>query len=151
MGGTLFSIDFLDFAFCSHHIDSLCHSKIKFLFFALILSLIISLIESLKPFGYISIASTFIIILAIFSMTVYNLYFLFTTDLDLTIRLGKYNIKNFLTFLGVSFYTAEGIGLVLPVRASFKNNKSFGKVFYGTFIFIMWCYISLAVLSYLVI
>lgn len=62
----------------------------------------------------------------------------------------KFDITHFLTFLGVSFYTAEGIGLVLPVRASFKNNKKFGKVFYGTFIFIMWCYISLAVLSYLV-
>ena len=84
MGGTLFSIDFLDFAFCSHDIKALCHTKVKFLFFALILSLLISLIQSLKPFGYISIASTFIIILAIFSMTIYNLYFVFNTDVNLS-------------------------------------------------------------------
>lgn len=116
MGGTLFSIDFLDFAFCSHNIESLCHSRNIFLFIALIISFIISLIESLKFFGYISITSTFIICIALFSMTTYNLHFLTTTNIDLSIRMEKVEFKNFLNFLGIAFYTTEGIGLILPIR-----------------------------------
>ena len=151
MGGTLFSIDFLDFAFCSHNIESLCHSRNVFLFISLIVSFAISLIESLKFFGYISIGSTFVIVLAIFSITIYNLHFLITSDKDLSLRMEKSSFGNFLNFLGIAFYTTEGIGLILPIRASFKDNKRFPKVFYSTYVFIVWCYVIFGVLSYLVI
>lgn len=60
------------------------------------------------------------------------------------------NFNGLLAFLGIALYTTEGIGLVLPLRASFKDNKGFSKVFVGTFIFIVWCYIALGVLSYIV-
>jgi len=84
MGGILFTVDFLDFAFCSHNIQTLCHSKKLYLIFAFTLSMFIALIQSLKPFGYISIISTFFIILSIFSITLYNLEFLFETEIDLS-------------------------------------------------------------------
>lgn len=79
MGGILFSVDFLDFAFCSHGIESMCHSKKIFMVFAFIITIFIALLESLKPFGYVSVFSTFIIILAIFSITVYNFNFVVNT------------------------------------------------------------------------
>lgn len=113
------------------------------------MSLLISLVESLKPFGYISIVATIVVILSVFSITTYNLIFLFQTNIDLTNRLGHFNFPGFLSFLGIALYTTEGIGLVLPIRASFKDNKGFGKVFYGTFIFIVWCYLALGILSYI--
>lgn len=151
IGGILFTADFLDFAFCSHNVESLCHSKFKYLLAAFILSLMISLIQSLKPFGYISIASTFIIIIAISSITVYNLKFVVETPVNLSNRLKEFNMKKFFAFLGIGFYTTEGIALVLPIRASYKNNAKFPKVFYGTFIVIIWCYLILAIFSYIVI
>ena len=117
----------------------------------MILSFFISLIESLKPFGYISIASTLVIIISILSITLINLDFLFTTKIDLSYRLGHVDFSGLLSFIGIAFYTAEGIGLILPVRASFKDNKNFSKVFYGTFIFIVWSYMTLGILSYVVI
>ena len=109
----------------------------------------ISLVESLKPFGYISVISTLVVIISLFSITVYNLDFIINTDIDLSVRLGHVNFKGFLSFLGIALYTTEGIGLVLPVWASFKDNKGFGKVFIGTFIFIVWCYMALGILSYI--
>ena len=94
MGGILFTVDFLDFAFCSHEIESLCHSKKIFMSFALVISLLISLIESLRPFGYVSIASTFIIMVAVISITIYNLIYIVNTNSDLTEPLTEFKIKN---------------------------------------------------------
>lgn len=150
MGGVLFSIDFLDFAFCSHNVESLCHSKKIFMTFALIVSIFITLIESLKPFGYVSIFSTFIIILSVLSMTIYNLQYVAVTNEDLTDRLTEFKFSKIFSFIGLAFYTAEGIGLVLPVRATFKDNEKFSKVFYATFTFIIWVYVVLGILSYIV-
>lgn len=65
-------------------------------------------------------------------------------------RLNQFRPQGFLSFLGIALYTTEGIALVLPVRASFKDNKNFSKVFYATFIFIVWCYLTIGVLSYIV-
>ncbi len=63
-------------------------------------------------------------------------------------RLTKVNFSNFLTFLGIGLYTTEGIGLILPIWASFKDNKNFPKVFTATYVFIIWCYLTLGILSY---
>lgn len=93
--------------------------------FAFIVSVLITLIESLKPFGYVSILSTFIVILSLVTITIYNLSYVINTDDDLTQRLSEVNLKNFFSFVGLAFYTAEGIGLVLPVRATFKDNIGF--------------------------
>lgn len=122
MGGVLFSVDFLTFAFCSHHIDSFCHSKKIFLTVSMLVSFGISIIESLKPFGYVSITSTIIIVIAFVSITVYNLIYVMETGDDLSEKLTKFKIMNFFSFFGLAFYTAEGIGLVTPLRATFKDN-----------------------------
>ena len=53
--------------------------------------------------------------------------------------------------MGIAFYTTEGIGLILPIRASFKDNRKFPKVFYSTYVFIVWFYVIVGILSYLVI
>ena len=66
----------------------MCHGKNKYLFFALVLSILIALVDSLKPFGYVSLFSTVFIILSVFSITIYNLEFLFETDIDLSSRIG---------------------------------------------------------------
>lgn len=150
IGGILFTSDFLDFAFCSHKVDALCHSKVKYLLAAFGLSILISTIQSLKPFGYISIASTFVIIIAVASITVYNVGFVLETRVDLGIRLTEFKIKNFFRFLGIGLYTIEGINLILPIRASFKDNARYPKVLYATFVFVVWCYLILAVMSYIV-
>lgn len=150
MGGILFTADFLDFAFCDHDIKSLCGSKMTYLFAAFFVSVLISLIQSLKPFGYISLASTFIIILSLLSITIYNFNYIATTEEDLTMRIGDFQIKHFFSFLGIALYTTEGIGLVLPIRSSFGDNKNFSKVFGGTYIFIIWFYIMMGVFSYIV-
>lgn len=150
IGGILFTADFLDFAFCSHNVEGLCHSKIKYLLAAFIFSIFISLIQSLKPFGYISIISTIVIMIAIVSITVYNMKFILHTDINLGPRLGEFNIRNFFTFLGIGLYTIEGINLILPIRASYNNNGNYPRVFYSTFVFVVWCYLLLAILSYIV-
>ena len=116
MGGVLFTIDFLDFAFCSHGVENLCHSKTNYLIAAFIISIVIALVENLKVFGYLSIISTFFIILSIFSISFYNLGFLFDTDIDITSRVTQFKPEGFLSFLGIALYTTEGICLVLPVR-----------------------------------
>lgn len=148
MGGVLFSIDFLEFAFCSHHIDSFCHSKKTFLLLSMFVSFGISIIESLKPFGYVSITSTFVILIGFISITAYNLFYVVTTTEDLSDKLTRFNVKGFFTFFGLAFYTAEGIGLIIPLRSTFKDNEGFSKVFFGTFTLILWVYIVLAILSY---
>lgn len=148
MGGVLFTADFLDFAFCDHL--KICGSKTTYLFSAFIVSVLISFIQSLKPFGYISLASTFIIILSLMSITIYNFNYIATTEEDLTSRIGNFQINHFFSFLGIALYTTEGIGLVLPIRSSFGDNKNFSKVFGGTYIFIIWFYIMMGVFSYIV-
>ena len=81
----------------------------------------------------------------------YDLHFLVTTSTDLSLRMEKATFSNFLSFIGIAFYTTEGIGLILPIRASFKDNKRFPKVFYSTYVFIVWVYICYGILSYLVV
>ena len=122
MGGILFSVDFLTFAFCSHHIETFCHSKKIFLTVSMVVSFGISVIESLKPFGYVSVTSNLVIIVAFFSITVYNLIYVLETGDDLSEKLTTFKITNFFSFFGLAFYTAEGIGLVTPLRATFKDN-----------------------------
>lgn len=150
MGGVLFSVDFLLFAFCSHNIDSMCHSKNIMLTIIMLISFLIATIESLAPFGYVSVFSTFFILIAFVSITVYNLIYVIQTDTDLTERLTYTNFRGIFQFFGLAFYTAEGIGLTIPLRSSFKDNEGFVKIFYGTFTFIIWVYIVLAILSYIV-
>lgn len=151
MGGILFSVDFLTFAFCSHNIEKLCGSKNLFLLLSMLSSFMISFVESLRPFGYISIFSTFFILIAFVTITIQNMIFVVQTNQDLTDRLSYFNFKGFFSFFGLAFYTAEGIGLTIPLRATFKDNQGFIKVFYATFTFILWVYITLAILSYIVI
>ena len=150
MGGILFTVDFLNFAFCSHDVAAFCGSKPSYLLVAFVVSVIISLVQSLRPFGYISIASTVIIIISLLSLSVYNFHFIATTKEIMKERWTFFNIKNFFSYLGIALYTTEGIALVLPIRASFKDNKSFPKVFTITFVFINFFYILIGVFSYLV-
>ena len=150
IGAILFTTDFLDHVFCSHEILSFCNSKIKYLFFSLILALFIALIDSLKPFGYISIISTFVIIITIISITGYNFFFIFEDDsLNFYDRITYTNPLGFFSFLGIALYATEGIGLILPIRSSFKDNKNYDKVFYSTFVAILWCYLTLGIFSFL--
>lgn len=95
IGGILFSVDFLDFAFCSHHVEILCHSKKVFLLIALIASILIISIESLKPFGYVSIFATFIILVGFISITTYNLIYVVSSEDDLSEKLTYFNISGF--------------------------------------------------------
>lgn len=69
IGGVLFSVDFLLFAFCSHNVESLCHSKNVMLTFIMLVSFLIATIESLTPFGYVSVFSTFFILIVFLSIT----------------------------------------------------------------------------------
>lgn len=73
MGAVLFSVEFLDYAFCSHNVESLCHARGVFLSFSFLIAIAISAIDSLRPFGYVSVFSTFVIIISFFSITVYNI------------------------------------------------------------------------------
>ena len=150
MGGILFTLDFLTFAFCSHHIESFCHSKKIFLAFSMLVSFLISIIENLKPFGYVSITSTLVIIIAFVSITVYNLIYVIQTGDDLSEKLTSFKITSFFSFFGLAYYTVEGIGLITPLRATFKDNQGFPKVFFGTFTLVLWVYMILAILSYVV-
>lgn len=150
IGAILFTTDFLDHVFCSHGVLAFCHSKIRYLFFSLILSIFIALVDSLKPFGYISVISTFFVVLSIFSITVYNFSFIIDNDgLNFYERVTFVDFKGFFSFLGISLYASEGIGLILPIRASFKDNKNYDKVFYSTYIAILWCYLTLGIFSFL--
>lgn len=65
----------------------------------------ISIIQNLKPFGYVSTASTFIIFGAFLAITVYNIVYVVQTDDDLTEKLTYFNIGNFFAFCGLAFYT----------------------------------------------
>ena len=150
IGGILFSAEFLNFAFCSHGIHSLCNRKSLFMLIAFFLCIVIALIESLKPFGYISIASTCVIIIGLASITFYNVEFLLTTEIDLKVRINQFHIEHVLSFLGIALYTTEGLNLVIPLRHSFKDNENFPKLLYGTFTFVVWCYITTGILSYMV-
>jgi len=58
-----------------------------FLVFALIFSVLIGLIQSLKPFGYVSLISTIFIVIALISITLYNVGYIFDTEDDLRPRL----------------------------------------------------------------
>lgn len=57
--------------------------------------------------------------------------------------------SNIFTFLGIALYASEGIGLILPIRSTVGNAKLFRKLFKGTFIFVIWCYASVGIFSYL--
>lgn len=151
MGAVLFSVEFLDYAFCEHNVESLCHSKKIFLTFALIMAVGISAIESLKPFGYVSVASTFIIVISFFSIAIYNMKFIVTTHIDMTDRITDFWMSKIFQFIGLAFYAAEGIALVIPVRGSFKNNKEFVRLYYSTFTFVVWAYTIMGILGYMVI
>lgn len=72
------------------------------------------------------------------------------TKLDLTDRLTDVRFDELFKFLGIAFYVAEGIALVIPVRASFKNNEKFLPLYYSTFTFIVWIYVLMGVLSFIV-
>lgn len=150
IGGILFSADFLDFAFCSHGFTKLCHQKTRFIFIAFGLCIIIATIQSLKPFGYISLFSTLVIIVGILSITYYNFEFIITTEVDLRERVNEFHMKNFFSFLGIGLYTTEGLNLIIPLRNSFNDNKHFPTILYSTFVFVVWCYITLGVFSYIV-
>ena len=120
MAAILFTTHFLEFVFCTHNIEFLCHDRRIYLFFSFVVSLVIVLVDKLKYFGYISFVSTVIILLALISITIINIVDISKNGFAVGV-FRKFEFKNMFNYFGLVLYAIEGIGLILPNRSSYQD------------------------------
>lgn len=106
VASVVFTTDFLDYVFCSHNIEKLCHQKYKFMGFSLVISLVMVIIENLACFAYISLLAILAILSSVTAIYYYDLSFIF----DRSKPISEYSLAKLggiSSFIGVALFAME--------------------------------------------
>lgn len=105
-----------------------------------------SLLRDITKLGFTAfVADAFILI---------GLIYLYYYDILTIVRqhgvadIVSFNPKDWTLFIGTAIFTFEGIGLIIPIQESMKNQKKFPPVLGGVMIIISFVFISMGALSY---
>lgn len=125
-----------------------CKTKIDvpwLILMQMVIFLPFSLLRDISKLGFTAlIADVFILI---------GLLYLYYYDILTLSHYGIADIVNFnqndwTLFIGTAIFTFEGIGLIIPIQESMKNQKKFPAVLGGVMIIITVVFISMGALSY---
>lgn len=102
----VFTTDFLDYVFCSHNVEALCHQKFKFMGFSLVVSLGMVVIENLACFAYVSMMAIAAILSSLAAICYYDLALIF----DRSLPVAPYSLAKLggvSSFIGVALFSME--------------------------------------------
>lgn len=106
IASVVFTVDFMDYVFCHHNVEALCHHKFKFLAFSFIISSCIVMIENLACFAYISLISIVAILTSLATILYYDVSFVF----DRTRPVAPYSLFKLggtASFIGIALFAME--------------------------------------------
>ena len=123
-----------------------------------ILTIPVYLIQDLKKYSFINVASfaSFVfLIIVIFVTCFYDLFLNLQKDDHYHIGGEKGHLKimgfsHFWEFVGIATFSIEAPALLLPIRASLKNKKDFNKYYMHTVLTVSLITVLLGTLIYLV-
>jgi amino acid permease len=140
----VFTTDFLDFVFCQHQVASLCHHKSYYLLASFLLSLCIVPIESLACFAYVSLMSIVAILASVTTISLYSASFLRENKPPSQL----FEAGGLASFIGISLFSMEGIGMVFPIRSSMKDVSSYPPLYRCVMVSVFFICAVFAFLSY---
>lgn len=112
--------------------------------------MLINLISDLNILGLVSFVTTFLFIIIIFCSIVIGFYSIDKNESDLQPMVYKTNSSNIFLYIIEAYFAADGLALVIPVRASIHNQKDFLKLYFAGTLFVFWVYFVFGNFAYLV-
>lgn len=106
VASVVFTTDFMDYVFCNHNIQSLCHQKHKFMGASLLISLAMVVIENLACFAYISFIAIMAILSSVVAIYYYDLQLVFNRDTPVP-QYSMFKLSGISSFIGLSLFAME--------------------------------------------
>lgn len=142
----MFVVNFLDFVFCQHNIEQLCHQKYLFTLYALILSTPIIFITNLKYFSNVSFVAILSIATAMIAIVAYDIRS-FVDKGVFSDNLPDFKPENLPIFFAVMVFSMEGIAMVLPIKGSMKDQSKGSSLMFGITLSVEFIYLLFGLLS----
>ena len=122
----IFSVNFVNYAMCQMG-GSLCGHKFIINLIGLIICLPTALIHDMKYFKYLATICICFIFSAIFVISFWNIREISLNGVDP--NFVKWNWLYWPEFFGVVLFSLEGVGTLMPIRATMKHRKHFRPMF----------------------
>lgn len=126
-----------------------CHTKIEVPYLILLQMLIFlpfSLLRDISKLGFTALIADAFILIGLVYLWYYDIYTI--AHQGGVADIVNFNPKDWTLFIGTAIFTFEGIGLIIPIQESMKNQKNFPPVLAGVMVIITVVFISMGALSY---
>ena len=138
VANVIFAVNFMNFAFCNLGFTSICNERISIHLIAFLMSIPFCLIKKIGFFVASSLISTIFIVISILTIVFYSATYYDSNGRDATTV--TLNLSHFGQFFGVVCFSIEGIGLMLPIRASLRTRSNFRMIFNSICILVIMFY-----------
>ena len=127
IANVIFSVNFMNFAVCNLGIVPICNNNLAIHFIAFMVSIPFCLIKKIGFFVISSLISTIFIVFSVLTIVFFSAMYYDQNGRDATTV--SMNLSEFGEFFGVVCFSIEGIGLMLPIRASLQTRSNFRMIF----------------------
>lgn len=148
VGAFLMTTEIIHDLFCLDPRSALCLPRARVVLAVGALSLLVAAVPSLKAFGYISTLSMTVIFASLLLVFGQNARALAAAGTSLESKTLFVDMSQVPQSLGILLYSYEGITLYLPLRNTYRAQKSFHGFFLGTMVFIALFVFAVSVPSY---
>jgi len=151
IGIIIFTRNFLDHVLCKFGITSLCHNTVFSVFFCLLLTVPLSMINNMHYFYIPSLAANFFILVGLLSQTYYNTQVIQANpELKSTLgtHLKEFHWTQLPLFFGIATFAFEGVGVIFSIRSAMEKPQDFPRILKNEMILLTFIYLVFPTLSY---
>jgi len=152
IGIIIFTRNFLDHVLCEFRITSLCNNTVFSVFFCLLLTVPLSMINNMHYFYIPSLAANFFILVGLLSQTYYNTQVIQANpELKSTFgpHLKEFNWTQLPLFFGIATFAFEGVGVIFSIRSAMEKPQDFPRILKFEMILLTFIYLLFPTLSYI--
>lgn len=152
IGIIIFTRNFLDHVLCEFGASTLCNNTVFSIFFCLLLTVPLSMINNMHYFYIPSLAANFFILIGLLSQTYYNTQVIQDNpELKSTVgsHLKEFNWTQLPLFFGIATYAFEGVGVIFSIRSAMEKPQDFPRILKHEMILLTFIYLLFPTLCYI--